>query len=196
MNAPPREERWPPTYDAEQLAGQIKALAESGRLFKQFYSSLPDDGSWCQGDIVCLKSDFPYLDEDGMPAVLENHGIEFWLLLSNTCDMDRSLADVPYVQLVPLLDIPVSASDLAALRRYEYSRRFYLPGWSTSTQQSHYVAELTMPITADRQALTRRALPQAHLTQLAWILLHSCLVRFLARDDGRYDLKPEVAAPA
>jgi hypothetical protein len=27
----------------------------------------------------------------------------------------------------------------------------------------------------------------ARMSRLGWVLLHSCLVRFLARDDGRFD---------
>jgi len=179
-------ERWPPAYDAEDLAVQIRSLVATGDLFERFYLNLPDDGSWCQGDIVQLESEFPYIDREGQPAVLENLGVRFWLLLSNTCDLSRSLDEVRWAQLVPLLDLNVGGEDLDVLRRYEYSRRFYVPTWARGTEM-HFVADFTMPVTLDRPALNKAATRIAHLSFVAWVLLHSCLIRFLARDDGRFD---------
>ncbi len=37
------------------------------------------------------------------------------------------------------------------------------------------------------QGATKVATLQARMSRGAWILLNACLVRFLARDDGRYD---------
>jgi hypothetical protein len=188
VNVPPYiVERWPPIYDANALAAQINALVANGELFRQFYWTAPDDGSWCQGDIVHLQSQFPYIDSAGRPAVLDNLDVEFWLLLSNTCDLDRTLDTVRWAQLVPLLDLDVrNGAELDVLRRYEYSRRFYVPNW-TEGEEKHFVADFTMPVTLDRAMLSDKTRQIAHLSQVAWVLLHSCLVRFLARDDGRFE---------
>jgi hypothetical protein len=184
-------ERWPPTYDAADLASQIRALADRGDLFGSFFSTRPEDGSWCQGDVLRLPADFPYIDSTGSAAILAELGIEFWLLLSNTCDLNRELTVVPYAQLVPLFDVDAAASDMPALRSYQLGRRFYVPYWDPGTTK-HFVADFTMPVTVDRVALARIcAPPVAHLSRLSWFLLHSCLVRFLARDDGRFDPGPD-----
>jgi hypothetical protein len=180
-------ERWPPTYDAADLAAQISELAVHGR---NFFSALPDDGSFCQGDVLHLRGDFPYIDSGGRAAVLEELDVEFWLLLSNSCDLNRELSDVRWAQLVPLFDVAANDVELRALRSYEYSRRFYVPDWWPESAR-HFVADLTMPVTVDRLALENVARPMAHLSHVSWILLHSCLVRFLARDDGRFDPGPE-----
>jgi hypothetical protein len=53
-----------------------------------------------------------------------------------------------------------------------------------------HVADLLMPVAIDKRAFAepeRPATVQARLSRAAWILLNACLVRFLARDDGRYD---------
>src|SRR5690349_11939281 len=115
-------ERWPPIYDANDLREEIRQLAASGELFTSFYSDLPNDGSWCQGDIVELKGDFPHIDEEGRAATLEDLDVENWLVLSNSCDLYRPLEDVRWAQLVPLLDVPATPLELAGLRSYTYSR--------------------------------------------------------------------------
>lgn len=182
-------ERWPPVYDAEQLTAQIKDLAARGDLIKKFYVNAPERVAWCQGDVIALPKEVPVLRADGA-AVAESEGLAAWLLLSNTCDLDRSLDRVPWAQAVPIFELggreDVSDVELQALRRYSQSRRFYVPDWLESEKYTHRFADLTMPVTVAREALEGAA-RLARLSLAGWVLLHSCLVRFLARDDGRFD---------
>jgi hypothetical protein len=180
-------DRWPPVYDADDLKKAITGLTERGELFSVFYSEEPRDVLYCQGDVLRLTCDFPYIADDGKPATLNNESFEYWLLLSNTCDLHRDLSNQRWAQLVPLVPVAIDSGGqrLAAMRRYSQSREFYLPDW-TSDGNRHFVAALTMPVTVDRRALADTA-RHARLSRISWILLHSCLVRFLARDDGRYD---------
>jgi hypothetical protein len=178
-------ERWPPIYDAQQLAEQIKDLSSRGELNKQFYSNEVLDVPWCQGDVIELSSQFPYIDHDGEPSVLESPSCGYWLLMSNTCDLTRNLADVRWANLVPLFEVQPSKEELDVLQQYSQSRKFYAPPWAPEIQ--HMVAELTMPITVDRRCLDGRAVRVASMSRIAWYLFHSCIVRYLARDDGRLD---------
>jgi hypothetical protein len=182
-------ERWPPIYDAEQLAGQIKGLTAQDALFDNFFAETPKDVPWCQGDVVRLPPMVPYIDDKG-PAVLEGDDLSAWLLLSNTCDLCRPLNTVEWAQAVPIRllgsDSDITQNELQALRRYQYARQFYVPDWSAASPRRHQVAELTMPVTVAREALNT-ATRLARLSLTSWVLLHSCLVRFLARDDGRFD---------
>ncbi|MET0498496.1 MAG: hypothetical protein ABW106_09560 [Steroidobacteraceae bacterium] len=182
-------ERWPPVYDAVELAGQIKTLAARDALLEDFFSDRPASVAWCQGDVVRLPAVIPILNERGA-ALADNAHLTGWLLLSNTCDLDRSLTEVEWAQAVPIFqlgtDENVSDRELLALRRYQYSRQFYLPAWVRGPRRRHYVADLTMPVTVSRRALAS-AQRLARLSMTGWLLLHSCLVRFLARGDGRFD---------
>lgn len=177
-------DRWPPVYDTETLAEQIEQLAGSPAIAKGFYDDHPRDVPLCQGDVLRLASDIPVLDEAGDPAKVTGDGL--WLTIGNTCDIARTVKDAAWTQLVPVEDLGVAIEDarLAGLCRYSQTRRFYLPPWDANGP--HVLADLTRPIALHKSALTR-VTRLARLSYRSWVLLHSCLVRFLARDDGRYD---------
>lgn len=179
-------ERWPPTYDFEQLAKQIERLVRDQTLYKRFYANTTDAGPICQGDIVALQADMPILDEHG-EAVADTR-FDRWLVIGDTCDFER--VEVEWSQIVPVVTIPPAAvtPDLAKVRSYVTYRRFYLPPWPASNGD-HGIAELITPVTVDKRCL-RAATVEARLDWPGWILLHSCLVRFLARGDGRFDGTP------
>lgn len=181
-------ERWPPTYDAEQLRDQIRELAGSEALESRFYVQEPDL-VLCQGDVFRMPAPIPLLDEHGEAVVLDD--VEFWMAVGNTCDFARSLDDVQWTQLVPILDLGpttgISADELQKLRSYQPFRSFYVPAWSSASEGRIWVADLTRPVAAHKQAIRDVAGLEARLSRAAWALFHSCLVRFLARDDGRYD---------
>jgi hypothetical protein len=185
----PYIERWPPVYDAEDLADSIRDLVESGRLEQRFYRSqarLPQ--GVCQGDIIELVGGVPLIAEDGEPAVHDD--VRYWMVTGNTCDIARSLETVPWSQLVPLVEVgsdrDLTPHELSDLRGYRYSRRFYLPPWSAEVKGLHHVADFLRPVAIHKTALNDVAEVRAGLEIYSWLLLHSCLVRFLARDDGRF----------
>ena len=69
---------------------------------------------------------------------------------------------------------------------------FYVPAWSGAVADQFYAADFLRPVPVDKEAFAQesggqRAVVVARLSRVAWILLNACLVRFLARDDGRYD---------
>jgi len=188
-------ERWPPVYDADDLVREIKRLAEHPDL-ASFYewrrdqsTRAPDDV--CQGDVVRLASEVPLILEDGQPATMA-HPDAAWLVIGNSCDFDRTLADVRWTQLVPLHSLGVhaelSTAELAAARSYTRARSFYVPAW-TEASDAVFMADFLRPAAIDKRAFAGADAPavvEARLTRAAWILLNACLVRFLARDDGRY----------
>ena len=180
-------ERWPPIYDANDLENTIRELTQSHQLAKRFFVTEPHQYI-CQGDIIELNSPVPLLHEDGQPAIVDES--RYWMIIGNTCDIARDVADVAWSQLVPLVDFTSSILtevDMAALTRYQYSRHFYIPPWSEEVEDKHFIADFLRPVAIHKNALFNVAVVKIKLSYHAWILLHSCLVRFLARDDGRFD---------
>ena len=180
-------ERWPPVYDADQLARDISQLVKRGLTTAQFYTlrSLAEPRV-CQGDVFLLEAGVPVIDEDGEAVALGDQS--YWLVIGNTCDFARTIGEVPWTQAVPIDDLgqDVSATELSKLQGYQASRVFYLPAWSGSV--GHCVADLLRPVAVHKQCFVdEKAKVVARLDRPAWVLLHSCLIRFLARDDGRFD---------
>lgn len=133
-----------------------------------------------QAPWVCINDDAQAEAQDDTSG--------YWLLLSNSCDLDRSLGEVNWAQMVPIeffSDLP--RSEVEKYKCYQMSRAFYVPHWDRSSSGQHGIADFTMPVTVSRNALIANAKVVARLTRYSWILLHSCLVRYLARDDGRHD---------
>jgi hypothetical protein len=177
--------RWPPVYDAEGLAKVIIELAGSPDFGARFWDlGARTHGDVFQGDIVGLDSEVPLLDESGQPVVTD--ACSYWLVIGNTCDFDRPVHDVPWTQIVPTVDLGsrVDAQHLSVFRHYKYSRHFYVPAWPQGDGK-HRFADFTRPVTIHKAAFKGPAKIVARMQQPAWVLLHSCLVRFLARDDGR-----------
>jgi len=191
------DDRWPPVYDAEDLVREIKRLTERQDIAAVFYewrkdSSTTTVGDVCQGDVVRLASDVPVIFEDGEPGVIE-HPDAAWLVVGNTCDFDRPPEEVRWTQLVPLRDLgatsEVTGTQNAALRRYTQSRVFYVPPWSADVSDRVHAADLLRPVAVDKRVFfgdAPAAMVEARMNRAAWVLLNACLVRFLARDDGRY----------
>ncbi|OGQ78052.1 MAG: hypothetical protein A2289_21185 [Deltaproteobacteria bacterium RIFOXYA12_FULL_58_15] len=186
----PITERWPPVYDAAELAATITSLVESGTLQSKFYQNPRRGPQVCQGDIVRLPSAIPVIDHLGQPAALDET-VYHWLVIGNTCDFARRSDDVRWSQLVPLFDLgskeTLTAEQIRAITAYRTSRRFHVPAWSTEVSGRFYVADFLLPVAADKEALSGIASVEARMSVFGWVLLHSCLVRFLARDDGRFD---------
>lgn len=186
------EERWPPIYDFAELADYIELLAQTDRLAATFWSlgELLDERlpSVCQGDVIELSAPVPVIADDGQPAVTDD--IEHWLVIGNTCDFDRPIESVRWTQMVPLVDLgtetDLGTAQLSQLKQYDAYRGFYLPSWPRGDDH-HRLADFLRPVTLHRGAFLTHAKPVARMRKHSWVLLHSCLVRFLARDDGRHD---------
>ena len=180
--------RWPAIYSLKDLQKAIREILASGAEFEsKFYvKGRTDDPLVCQGDVVELRSPLPLLDENGEPAVHDGADFEHWLVVSNTCDHERATS----VQLSPLivLQAEVGANDISTLKRYEYAKRFYVPPWPGGHDERHRVADFTQSTVLLKTALTNgSAKIVGRLDFPGWALLHTCLVMYLARDDGRFD---------
>jgi hypothetical protein len=191
------EDRWPPVYDLDDLVAEIKRLTEHRDIATAFYEwrrdrSIEQPSDVCQGDLISLASDVPVIHRDGQPATVD-HPDHHWLVVGNTCDFDRKVEDVPWTQLVPVISLgaatDLTATQIAAARKYTQSRSFFVPPWNADVEQDVYVADLLRPVGVDKRALQgaeATGVVHARISRAAWILLNACLVRFLARDDGRY----------
>lgn len=183
-------ERWPPVYDFEELIKSINDQVKRQTLLKGFYATPLRLGAAriCQGDVVRLPARLPLLDKLGQPAIGED--VDLWMVAGNTCDLARDLADAEWTFLMPVQDIggpaEVPAPVLERLTGYRGFRQFYLPAWPNGPEK-HFAAELSQPVTVHKDALLNVADVQARMSFEAWALLNACLVRFLARDDGRFD---------
>ena len=188
MGAP--RERWPPAYDADDLRADIQRLVGREDLANGFYewtsttSTLAVDDV-CQGEVVALETDIPVIGPDGEPAVIDHNGYR-WLVVGNTCDFHRAYDEVRWTQFVPLKPLgAVDETTLSNCRSYTASRRFYIPPFEYPL--APFVADFTRPVAVDKASVGRSVVVKARLSRVAWMLLNACLVRFLARDDGRYD---------
>ncbi len=191
-------ERWPPVYDLDGLVAEIKRLTERHDIANAFYEWRRDRpvnalGDVSQGDVISLASDVPVIVEDGQPATVE-HPDRHWLVVGNTCDFERKLDESRWTQLVPIISLgaaaDLTATQSAAVRKYTQSRSFFVPPWNANVEQQVHVADLLRPVGVDKRAFRGtepKCVVQARVSRAAWVLLNACLVRFLARDDGRYD---------
>lgn len=177
---------WATVYDYSELEKQIKELRDGSWFVKQFYEpQRQGQPSFCQGDVIRLETAMAFLDEDGQPVAGRDRAL--WLVLGNSCDLDRDLSDVPWTQLLPV-DALASEKDvemLPDLRAYRTMRQFFLPTWGGSAKNG-YFADFLRPVSANRNGLEAAAV-QARLSYTGWLLFHACLVRYLARADGRND---------
>ena len=70
---------------------------------------------------------------------------------------------------------------------YRLSRAFYVPDWRGTRPEPVLAADFLRPVALHKGAIGNQATVVGRVSQLGWMLLHACLVRFLARDDGRFD---------
>jgi hypothetical protein len=181
------ESRWPPVYDFDDLTSTIRSIVDSQSLEKRLYEPRRPFSSFFQGDIIRLRSELPFVGADGQPQVEEPP--PYWTIIGNTCDLDKGIESISFTQLIPLLNVGRTIDlqrKIPELRRYRYYTQFYTPPWNESEQEHVFVADFLRPVAVHKEALTKAEVV-ARLTREGWILFHSCLVRFLARDDGRYD---------
>lgn len=180
--------RWPALVDAATVAANIRSITEAGPDFEaHFYETVPSTDLYaCQGDVVELTTEAPYIDEEGNAATAGE--FDYWLIIGNTCDMQRE--DETRSLVAPLVGIKkeVTPDELDTLRKYKYCKKFYVPPWKHDLQPQHHFADFMQLATIHRAAFRADcARVVARLRFPAWALLHVCIVRFLARDDGRFD---------
>jgi len=173
-------------YDYETLQAQIKTLGSDSSVFKDFYQPAPDwdEPALAQGDLLELNTEIPVLDSAGLPAALEE--TKLWLALGNTCDLEREVDLVPFAPLVPIRVFEGRGAALADLRAYRTYRTFYLPPWPAGGAEAPHYADLSLVISAHKQSLLSGARGVARLNRPGWILLHSVILRFFAREDSRF----------
>jgi hypothetical protein len=179
-------ERWPPIYDVETLAATIKHAAETVRatgFWDPEASALGDP--WAQGDLVELRTDLPMVDDEGVAVAVEREE-PWWLLLGNSCDLTRTLADAPHTVIAPVRRLPDAPEHRAHLQAQKFARTMWVPEWQGGPD-GLFVCDLTRPVTLDRRGLQGAARRLARASRAGWVVLHACVVRFLARDDGRFD---------
>ena len=179
---------WPPVYDFDTLALQIKDLISNQGIFQSFYS---DDSSpelmLCQGDVVQFCSPFPVVDSDGDISTLEE-GYSQWLIVGNTCDLDRDIKTLDFTHISPLveLDDTVPSTIISGLKSYNSYKKFYLPSWNDSKHPG-YILDFTKMCSVHKSFLfnQKQVFLSARMSYLSWLLFNSCIVRYFARDDGR-----------
>ncbi len=179
--------RWPALVDAaswKRIIGEL--VQDETKLEASFYQSGKMDEAPCQGDIIELNCSTPFIDETGQIFVSEKE-FQHWIILGNTCDMSR--ADERYSLIAPLVPIEteMTEDERRVLRRYEYYKKFYVPPWPDDADQLHRLADFMQLVTIEKAAFHKTAHIVARLQFPAWALLHACIVRYLARDDGRFD---------
>lgn len=188
MNSPSIFCRWPPVYSLADLGTTIKESINSQEIFSYFYTTpLSEEPDFCQGDVVELETSFPYIDEAGDVAILEDD-LKFWLVLGNTCDFAREINSIRYTHISPVIPIDKScpADIIDNLKHYQSYKKFYMPEWNHE-QLAGYLVDFTMICSVHKEAITRLTNLVTRLDYRSWVLLHSCLVRYLARDDGRHE---------
>lgn len=184
------QDRWPPIYDTQDLEQTIQKIQKN--IFEGNYSSFyatdsRQDSSLCQGSIIEFVSAIPVIDEEGTPSILSDHNL--WLVIGNTCDISRNIDVVSFTNLIPIYSMQkISQKELSLLTRYNQYRKFYIPNIDELVPSpSALVADFTIIVTTHKDALNNKAKILRNMSFDGWLLLHSCLVRYLARDDGRHD---------
>lgn len=173
--------RWPPVYDFKDLQSEIQSLIARG-LEDGFYKANPNFQNYFQGDIVEIDMDFPFIDENGDIASIQS---KKWLILGNTCDLTRD--ELVYTNIIPLdeLDNDVPSKIISDLKRFQNYKKVFFPDLTKEYQG--YIADFTQVCSIEKKFLFNKGKKVSELEYYSWVLFHSCIVRYFARDDGRND---------
>lgn len=187
MNNIDIECRWPPVYDFKGLGEEINRLVLSRGIFDEFFLKENLDSNLCQGDILKFPGQFPFINEHGNVAIIDED-YDYWLILGNTCDLHQELSSSHFSHITPLIPIGMDAPDsvVRGLRSYNSYKKFYIPSWEGSVNKG-FTIDFTLMGSVDKKCLQTLTKLTTRLTFKSWLLLHSCMVRYLARDDGRHD---------
>ena len=178
-------ERWPTVYDFKELQTQISEIAKCN--YSRGFYSLCEKNELCQGDIIYIKKKFLYIDENGEYSAEEY--TNYWMIVGNTCDIARSITDISFTNIIPILkfDESVPLKILSGIKSFQNYKSMYVPPFSDD--MNNYFIDFTKIMTISKEYLLKdaKAIKKKELTYASWILFHSCLLRYLVRDDGRND---------
>lgn len=181
------ENRWPPVYDADSLKQQIASITKADGFENLFYNQYPTKSSFFQGDLIKLDAQFPFIDEEGNICIDEADDDEKqqWVILGNTCDLTRM--DINYTNLAPVSKIQDSIDEtiLNSLRQFQSYKKIRFP--DTVYNTNGYLLDFTQTCSVNKKYLLENAQKTHELSLTGWVLFHSCIVRYFARDDGRHD---------
>lgn len=177
--------RYPTIYDFDELKAQIKELVRSG-LEHNFFESYPDNDEFYQGDVIELQADWPFINEDGDIAIIDEESqSNLWVILGNTCDIVRQ--DLPYTNIIPIsiIEDDIESSVLNDLKAFQNFKKIYFP--DSIKGSKGFMIDFTQISSVDKSFLKAHGIKKNQLTRESWVLFHSCIVRYFARDDGRND---------
>jgi hypothetical protein len=182
--------KWPPVYDFDSLAAQIKELVSNQQIFNVFYQNDdPVNVALCQGDIIQFKSPLPVIDAEGDIGTVDGE-FSNWVIIGNTCDLDRQIHNTGYSHISPLIKLRADEPEpiLAGLKAYSSFKRFFIPPWQLNDTPGYFL-DFTQMCSVHKSCLLNENVVtvSARMGRLSWLLFHSCIVRYLARDDGRHD---------
>ena len=180
--------RWPPIYDFNELGAEINRLVSTNGIFDEFFHAKNMDSNLYQGDILKFPGQFPFIDKNGNVAIVDED-YEYWMVLGNTCDLHRDILPSPHFShITPLIPLATDTPDgvINGLRSYNSYRKFYIPSWDSSITHG-FIINFTFMCSVDKKCLLALTELATRLTFKSWLLMHSCMVRYLARDDGRHD---------
>jgi hypothetical protein len=177
--------RWPPTYDFDTLATQIREIVGNRSIFNVFFTSATEDAERYQGDIVSFSGNMPIIDAEGDVSVIDDI-FEHWMIIGNTCDLSRIENDESCSHISPLVPITEDTPSeiILGLQGYKNYKKFFIPNWANPAALGYYI-DFTLICSINKFCLFENCVTVARLNWISWLLLHSCLVRYLARDDGR-----------
>lgn len=179
---------WPAAYDDVELAENIRRLVESDRLWSEFWLAPAIHSDVCQGDVFELGARRPFLTADAMPAA-DSESCQFWMVIGNTCDLDRDASEVPWTAVAPVRTLgrwdALEEGERNALVKYQYGRQFFVPAWPGRSPDEGLIVNLLEIVTIDRQVFAGLS-PVARMEFPGWVLFHSCVVRYHARADRRH----------
>jgi hypothetical protein len=180
--------RWPPIYDFEDLGRTISRLIENGEIFNIFYNCIRKENlpPFCQGDIVKVKLRFPFVNKEG-EVIIFDEPFDYWIIIGNTCDLTNETIDSTFTHIAPVMQLnDINPLYLTNFKKYKAYKQFYLPSWEKTEDQDYYI-NFTQMVSVEKDFFQEYTDVVARLNFESWLLLHSCLVRYLARDDGRND---------
>ena len=178
--------RWLTVYDFEQLQIQIKEILKCD-YNQGFYTNTPKRSELFQGDIIQLDRKFVSINEDGEFEAQKYS--DFWIVVGNSCDFARDVKELPYTNLIPLQQIEKNAPSkiINGLKNFQNYKHMYVPNFLDD--ESEYFLDFTKIATVSKEYLQKEitSIKIKELTYSSWVLLHSCIIRYFARDDGRND---------